>query len=78
MAQISIEEIQNHVDTLKDWVKENDSSAKECLVIKFKKGYNEPAFDEDRVREVLEVESRNGHVTISFDASGLLESIEIS
>jgi len=78
MAEINVEQIQSYVDSLKDWVAEGDSKAKESLLIRFKKGYGEPIIDEERVNETLYLQSRNGNIAIEFDASGLIVNIEIS
>lgn len=78
MAYISLEEIQKYVDSLNNHNQEIVTPAKDCLVIKFKDGFEDEIFDEERINEVLDVESRNGHVTISFDKYGYLKSIEIS
>ena len=78
MAEIKIEELQNYVDGLKDWLSEGHSPAKECLVLKFKKGHGESVIDEEMVNETLYLQSRNGNITIEFDSSGLMTSIELS
>lgn len=78
MAEIMIDELQKYVDTLKDWLNEGHSPAKECLVVKFKKGYGESVIDDEMANETLYLQSRNGNITIEFDSSGLITSIEIS
>lgn len=78
MAEINIEQVQSYVDSLKDWVSEGDSKAKESLLIRFKRGYGEAVIDEERINETLYLQSRNGNIAIEFDASGLIVDIEIS
>lgn len=78
MAEIKVDELIKYVDSLKDWLKENHSPARECTVIKFKGGNNETIIDEEMVNETLYLQSRNGNVTIEFDKCGLITHIEIS
>ncbi len=78
MAEIKVDELIKHVDSLKDWLKEGHSPARECTVIKFKRGVNDPVIDEEMVNETLYLQSRDGNVTIEFDKSGLITHIEIS
>ena len=87
MANITVEQIQVYADTLKNWLQENESPAKECLVIQFKKASStEIDIDEDQANQILYVQvnqtlyldSRNGNVSIDFDRSGQIVNIEIS
>lgn len=77
VAYIKVEEIQQHTDKLKDWLTVGESPAKECLVIKFKSGTDNIVIDEEMVNQTLYLQSRNGNVSIQFDASGQIVSIEI-
>ena len=87
MANITVEQIQVYADTLKNWLQENESPAKECLVIQFEKASStEIDIDEDQANQILYVQvnqtlyldSRNGNVAIDFDRSGQIVNIEIS
>ena len=78
MAYINIQQLQQYTDSLKDWLAIGESPSKECLVLKFKKGIGEQVIDEDMVNQTLYLQSRDGNVTIEFDDSGLIVSIEIS
>lgn len=77
MANINVEDIQKYTDTLKDWLTEGESPARECLVIKFKTGIETTVIDEDMVNETLYLQSRNGNVVVHFDKTGQVVSIEI-
>lgn len=77
MAKIEVNQIQNYVDTLQDWVSLNESPAKECLLIKFKQNDKNIVIDEDFVNKTLYLQSGNGNVVISFDSTGQVSSIEI-
>lgn len=78
MALISIQQVQEYTDSLKDWLAIGESPAKECLVLQFKKGHGEKVIDDERVNQTLYLQSRNGNVAIEFDDSGLIVNIEIS
>lgn len=78
MAEIKVDELVKHVDSLKDWLKEGHSLARECIVIKFKRGVSDSVIDEEMVNKTLYFQSRDGNVAIEFDKSGLISYIEIS
>lgn len=77
MASINIEEIQKYTDGIKNWLAIGESSSKECLVIKFKTGDQSTVMDDEMVNQTLYVQSRNGSVSIQFDSTGQLVSIEL-
>ena len=78
MADISVEKIQDWVDSLKNWLETNESPARECLVIRFKKGSSKTVIDDEMVNQTLYFQSGNGHITVSFDETGQISYIEIT
>jgi hypothetical protein len=78
MANIDVEKIQEWVDTLENWIEIDESSASECLVIKFKKTNSKEIIDEEMVNQSLYFQSGNGHVTLTFDETGQISYMEIT
>ncbi|MGN7472355.1 DUF2283 domain-containing protein [Brevibacillus sp. SAFN-007a] len=78
MAFITVEQIQKYVDSIKDWRSEGESTAKECLLINFIRDNNKSVVDEENINQTMYFQSKNGNVTIDFDETGQIVSIEIS
>jgi hypothetical protein len=79
MAYITVKQIQEYTDKLKNWLSLGESPAKECLVIQFKTGEKtDPVIDEEMANKTLYLQSRNGNISIEFDNTGLITNIEIT